>query len=68
MQGAQTRISAALKDVVVLDVDPRSIHKKVSVHDAMHPPLQSVTGTFLLICLYLCFSSTDCCSVSKLQS
>ncbi|XP_075873846.1 intermembrane lipid transfer protein VPS13C isoform X3 [Nelusetta ayraudi] len=28
MQGAQTRISAALKDVVVLDVDPRSVHKK----------------------------------------
>lgn len=34
MQGAQTRISAALKDVVVLDVDPKSVHKKVGVHDA----------------------------------
>lgn len=33
MQGAQTRISAALKDVVVLDVDPQSVHKKVSEQD-----------------------------------
>lgn len=33
MQGAQTRISAALKDVVVLDVDPQSVHKKVSKQD-----------------------------------
>lgn len=33
MQGAQTHISAALKDVVVLDVNPRSVHKKVSLRD-----------------------------------
>lgn len=55
MQGAQTRISAALKDVVVLDVDPRSVHKKVSVHDASIAPFsqsQEHFSCFVFICVF----------------
>ena len=34
MQGPQTHISARLRDVVVLDIDPKTVHQKVS--DPVH--------------------------------
>lgn len=55
MQGPHTCISAALKDVVVLDVNPQSVHKKVSEQDTSAFHLSHLRVTFLLPCVHLFF-------------